>query len=90
MKTAVIAGATGLIGDQLVSRLLSSARYKQVVVLTRRQLALNHSKLKNVLTDFHDMDAALAGVDPDDVFCSLGTTMAKAGSIKGFYEVDFR
>jgi uncharacterized protein YbjT (DUF2867 family) len=89
MKTAVIAGATGLVGDQLLSRLLSASRYSTVIALTRRPLAMNHAKLHTVISDFHDLDSVLAQVKPDDVYCCLGTTMARAGSKKKFYEVDF-
>lgn len=90
MKTAVIAGATGLIGRQLLEALLSSRRYSSVVALTRRPLALTHPHLRNIITDFQDLGKALADIALDDVFCCLGTTMAKAGSRDKFYEVDFQ
>lgn len=90
MKTAVIAGATGLIGKQLLDMLLQSPRYSSVVALTRRPIALKHPGLKNIITDFQHLDEILADIDPNDVFCCLGTTMAKAGSKEKFYEVDFQ
>lgn len=90
MKTAVVAGATGLIGKQLLEKLLQSPRYTKVFALTRRTITSAHGKLTNIITDFHDLDDALQGVQPDDVFCCLGTTMAKAGSKEKFYEVDFQ
>ena len=89
MKTAVVAGATGLVGHHLLARMLASPRYERILALTRTPLAVQHPRLRHVITDFHDLDGALAGVKPDDVFCCLGTTMAKAGSRKKFYEVDF-
>ncbi|HET9487050.1 MAG TPA: NAD(P)H-binding protein [Chryseosolibacter sp.] len=89
MKTAVVAGATGLIGNLLVIKLVGSPRYESVITLTRKSLPSHHPKVRQVLTDFHDLPSALSGVRPDDVFCCLGTTMAKAGSKNKFYEVDF-
>lgn len=89
MKTAVIAGATGLVGGQLLSKLLATSRYHQVIAITRRPLALDHPYLKNIISDYRDLDVALAGTKPDDVFCCLGTTMAKAGTKEKFREVDF-
>ena len=89
MKTAIIAGATGLIGKQLLGKLLASPGYVKVVALTRRALKTDHPKLINIVLDFHRMDEALKGLQPDDVFCCLGTTMGKAGSKEKFYEVDF-
>lgn len=90
MKTAVIAGATGLIGKRLLEELLQSPRYASVIALTRRPLALQHPQLRNVVTDFQQPGSVLTDVVPHDVFCCLGTTMAKAGSKEKFYEVDFQ
>jgi len=90
MKTAVIAGATGLIGKQLLEMLLVSARYAKVVALTRSPLTSHHPKLRNIITPFSDLERSIKGLHSDDVFCCLGTTMAKAGSKEKFYEVDFQ
>ena len=89
MRTAVIAGATGLVGGELLQMLLQHAAYSQVIALTRREFSVDHPKLRKVVTDLHDIPAALSGFAVDDVFCCLGTTMAKAGSKEKFYEVDF-
>lgn len=89
MKTALIAGATGLIGKQLLEKLLVSPRYTKVVALTRRALTETHPKLTNIVTNFDQLREALKGIHADDVFCCLGTTMSKAGSKEKFYEVDF-
>lgn len=90
MKTAVIAGATGLVGKQLLEKLLRSPQYTSVVGLTRSSLDTHHEKLTNIITDFQDLELSLAHLHADDVFCCLGTTMAKAGSKEKFYEVDFQ
>lgn len=89
MRTAIIAGATGLIGKQLLEKLLASERYDRVIALTRSALPLTNPKLQNLITNFRDLATVLAGAPADDVFCCLGTTMAKAGSKQNFYEVDF-
>lgn len=89
MKTAIIAGATGLVGSQLLERLSGSERYDRVIALTRTALTLANPKVQNIITSFRDLPAALSGVRQDDVFCCLGTTMAKAGSKQKFYEVDY-
>lgn len=88
MRIAIVAGATGLIGKELVYQLLGDARYEQVIALTRRPWTQVHSKFVNVVTDFKDLDQVLAPHRVDDVFCCLGTTIAKAGSKDKFKEVD--
>ena len=89
MRTAVIAGATGLVGGELVQMLLQDGTYSRVIALTRREFPVDHPKLRKVITDLHQIPAALSGIEVDDVFCCLGTTMAKAGSREKFREVDF-
>ncbi len=88
MKVALIAGRTGLIGSQLLQQLLGSNRYHTVMALTRKELP-EHSKLVSLKmneTRLENMDSTMR---IDDVFCCLGTTMAKARSKERFYEVDF-
>lgn len=90
MKKAIIAGSTGLIGSELLSLLLESPRYTEVIALTRRPLTREHSKLQIVETDLHQLKDHANALVADDVYCCLGTTMAKAGSKDKFYEVDYQ
>jgi uncharacterized protein YbjT (DUF2867 family) len=88
MRNALIAGATGLVGKQLLSMLLNSNDYKKVYVLSRRPLAEEHPKLEEIIIDFDRLpEQQLPEVN--DVFCCLGTTMKKAGSKEAFRKVDF-
>lgn len=89
MKTAVIAGATGLVGNEVVNQALQNSRYDKVIALTRRSWKKEHPKFTNLIVDFDNLKHALEGLRPDDVFCCLGTTMAKAGSKEKFFKVDF-
>ena len=77
-----------MIGRQLLDLLLESSRYEQVIALTRSDLP-NHSKLVQVKTGLDELDERMTGLKADDVFCCLGTTMAKAGSKENFYKADF-
>lgn len=89
--TALLAGATGLVGGECLKRLLAEPRYARVVVLTRRKLgaAAGHRKVEPVVCDFARLDAVASQLRADHVFCALGTTIRKAGSQAGFREVDF-
>ena len=89
MKAALVAGSTGLIGSQLVQLLLASSRYDQVKAITRTDLPLNDDKLVQVKVDFRRLEDFKDELKADDVFCCLGTTMAKARSEKRFKEVDY-
>jgi uncharacterized protein YbjT (DUF2867 family) len=89
MKTALIAGSTGLIGKQLLTLLLATNRYDKVVALTRHDLGFTHPKLTELKVDFSILDQYADKLVADDVFCCLGTIMAKAKTKERFYEVDF-
>ncbi len=85
-KTALVAGASGLIGRELLEYLLSSPVYHKVIVLVRREIDLSHHKLVQELVDYRNLD--LSKIKVDHVFCTLGSTIKKAGSKKAFREVD--
>ncbi|MGI4866903.1 MAG: NAD(P)H-binding protein [Janthinobacterium lividum] len=88
-KTALLAGATGLVGSALLPMLLASERYAKVIVVGRRPVAVQHPKLTQVVTDFGQLEAERLRLITDDVYCCLGTTMRQAGSKEAFFEVDF-
>ena len=87
MKTAVIVGATGLIGKQLLQLLLQDPHYEKVKAITRKPLDLKHPKLENLVLDFEKLSEA--DVQSDDVFCCLGTTIRIAKTKEAFRKVDY-
>lgn len=90
-RTALIAGASGLVGGECLQRLLESDAYAKVTVVTRRPLgtAAKHPKLREIIVDFARLDRVRADLRADHVFCALGTTIRKAGSQAKFRQVDF-
>ena len=86
-KTALVLGATGLIGDLLTHQLVDSPFYSSVKVLIRKPLGWQHPRLQEILFDFDHPNGLVA--QADDVFCCLGTTIKKAGSREAFRNVDY-
>jgi uncharacterized protein YbjT (DUF2867 family) len=91
-RTAVVAGATGLVGRELTARLLRERGYARVIALTRRPLSLTDARLEVVDAAYDRLASVLGGVSgeqgPLDVFCCLGTTIRAAGSEAAFRRVD--
>ena len=88
-KTALIAGATGLVGSYLLEKLLYDDHYEKIMVISRQKPDHEHTKLTPVLIpDFDHLADYKDQLKADDVFCCLGTTMAKAGSKEAFRKVD--
>ena len=85
-RTALVAGASGLVGQEILRALLARKHYATVHCVGRRPLALRHPKLRSHVVDF----AALKRLPrTDDVFIALGTTIKVAGSKEAFRAVDF-
>jgi uncharacterized protein YbjT (DUF2867 family) len=88
-KTALVFGATGLVGHHLLDFLLMHPSYKKVKTFGRSELDVSHTKLENHLVDFSDFNEFRHLIKGNDLFLCVGTTMGKAGSKEAFYEVDF-
>ncbi len=85
-KTAVLLGATGLIGSKLLQMLLESSDYTKVSILVRKPVDIKHSKLHVHLIDFGNAENYRQALDQGDViFCCIGTTMKKVNGNKVKY-----
>lgn len=83
----LLAGATGVVGRQVLAQALRDPRVGSVSALARRELPA-HPKLTTVRVDFEHLDADAAWWRADAVICTLGTTMRRAGSRPAFQRVD--
>jgi uncharacterized protein YbjT (DUF2867 family) len=87
-RSAVLLGASGLVGGHLCRLLTDAASYSAVTLLTRRALGLEGGKVREAVIDFERPESFRAHLAVDDVFCCLGTTIKKAGSQEAFRKVD--
>lgn len=85
-RRVLLAGATGLVGQEILRLLLSDATVGTVQVLARRPLAMRHPKLAAQVVDFAALPD-LPGID--EAYLALGTTIKAAGSQAAFRAVDF-
>ncbi|MDQ0268501.1 NAD(P)H-binding protein [Cytobacillus purgationiresistens] len=88
MKTALIAGSTGLVGNELLKLLLNKADYDKVYALVRRPLNIQHPKLIEVDCDFNNLENVKDYFAVNDVYCCLGTTIKKAKTKDAMYKID--
>jgi uncharacterized protein YbjT (DUF2867 family) len=88
-RSALLVGASGLVGGHLLQLLLHEQRYKPVEVLVRRSLSIRDPQLNEHIIDFDHLDRNAELFRADDVFCCLGTTIRNAGSQEAFRKVDF-
>lgn len=88
-KSAIIIGATGLVGGQLLQELLADDHFSKVIVLGRRSCQVQHKKLEEILINFDDTESYKEFVKGDVLFSCLGTTIKKAGSKEVQWEIDY-
>ncbi len=87
-RTALVAGASGLVGGHVLHLLLGDDAFTRVVTLARRPLSVQYTKLEQRVVDMGALDALSDLPRVDDVFCCLGTTIKTAGSQAAFHKVD--
>jgi uncharacterized protein YbjT (DUF2867 family) len=89
IRNALIVGATGLIGSELVSLLIKTEYYNSLHILTRRPFLFEHLKIRSYTIDFDRIEFFTPDAVIHDVYICLGTTMKKAGSKEAFRKVDY-
>ncbi len=87
-KTAIIVGASGLVGGQLLRLLEHENRYELVKSIIRRPQKLTSNKIQEIVVDFEDTQALEEALKGNDLFICIGTTIKKAGSVSNMEKID--
>jgi uncharacterized protein YbjT (DUF2867 family) len=86
---ALIIGATGATGKDLVAVLLQDPSYTEVVAFVRRSSGLVHPKYSEVITDFEKLEEVSGFINGDVWFSCLGTTLKAAGTKERQWHIDY-
>ncbi|MFC4322206.1 oxidoreductase [Litchfieldia salsa] len=88
-KKALIAGASGLVGRNLLEILVEGDEYEEIIAIVRTPLSYQHPKLKEHIVNFDELSKEKQLFSTvDHVYCCLGTTIKKAGSKEVMYKID--
>jgi len=87
-KIALLAGASGFVGNLALDILLDSPDVGRVFAVTRRPLGREHPRLANRIVQFEQIESQLKGLTCHIALCCLGTTIRQAGSEQAFRQVD--
>lgn len=88
MKKAIVYGASGLVGSYILERLLENTNYEQILIVVRKDLNIQHPKLKTLIGDFHSLANLVKDIEIDEIFIALGTTQKKTPDKKEYYQID--
>ena len=86
---ALVIGATGATGQEIVSQLLEDDSFDSVSIFVRKDPNISHSKLKINVIDFSKPEEYKELIKGDVLFSCLGTTLRTAGSKEKQYLVDY-
>lgn len=85
---AIVIGATGAVGKDLVEELLSRREYEKIITFTRRPLDIKSEKIESCIIDFDRPSDWAHLVKGDVLFSALGTSLKQAGSKEAQYRID--
>jgi uncharacterized protein YbjT (DUF2867 family) len=88
-KTAIILGASGATGSELLKLLLHDDRYSKIKLFSRRPGLVNHPKIEEHIVNLFELENYSSDFTGDEVFCCIGTTKAKTPDRREYYETDF-
>jgi len=87
-KTAIVFGATGLVGNLLIEELINSADYLAIKIFVRQTTGISEPKVEEIIADFSNLAPYSQKITGDDLFICLGTTINKAGSLANMEKID--
>lgn len=88
-KTALIVGATGLVGRELLNTVLEKDFYSKVLLIGRSSPGIKDNRLEELLVNFDELEKYKDQISANHYYCCIGTTMDQAKSKEAFYRVDF-
>ena len=74
MKTALVFGSSGLVGQQLVQQLIHNSDYKKIKLFVRKKPNLQNPKIEIINTNFDNIEILYPEIKGDDCFFCIGTT----------------
>jgi uncharacterized protein YbjT (DUF2867 family) len=88
-KTAIILGATGLVGSHLLQKLIDDRRYETVKLFSRSKIEGLPSKVKQFVGDLLDLETFKSDFTADEIYCCIGTTQKKTQDKTLYKKIDY-
>ncbi len=88
MKRAILFGASGFVGSNLLDELLNNSDYEKVTIVVRKKLTISHPKLITLIGDYHSLLELKLNIVADEIFIVLGTTKKNTPNKAEYYQID--
>jgi len=89
-KKAILVGASGAIGNSVLKQILSDENFTEVLVLVRKDLGIQHPKLRQLVLNFDEINKYASEITGDVVFSCLGTTKAQTPDEAQYRKIDYQ
>ena len=77
MKTALVFGSTGLVGNHILNQLVKNNNYSKIKLFVRTSIKVNDGKIEIIQTDFNNLEQHREEMTGDECFFCIGTTKKK-------------
>jgi len=88
-KTAILLGASGATGSEVLNLLLEDTRYTTIKLFSRSSINVTHPKIKEYITDLFELGNMKPDFTADEVYCCIGTTKAKTPDKEVYRKIDY-
>lgn len=85
---AILLGASGLIGRELLTLLLNDPTFSMVTIIVRKKLPIENEKLRQIIADFSTIETCKNYLKGDVIFSCLGSTKKKTPNRDIYYQID--
>lgn len=85
---ALVLGASGLVGSELVNLLLKDDNFKEVKIIVRSLMPLKHPKLEQIIADYSTIKKVSESLNTQTVFSCIGSTKNKTPNKDEYYKID--
>ena len=89
MKTALVFGSSGLIGNQLVDLMIKDNNYNKIKLFVRSEPTIDSSKLEIIKTDFNNLKNHKDSIKGDDCFFCIGTTRKNTPDKDKYIKIEY-
>jgi uncharacterized protein YbjT (DUF2867 family) len=84
----ILVGASGLIGNHLLSNLISSDDISEITLLVRNKMGISNPKVVELVINFDEINQYSSKITGDIIFCCIGTTKSKTPDANNYRKID--
>ena len=88
MKTALVFGSSGLVGNHVLKELVHNSNYSKIKIFVRSLTEANHNKVEIIKTDFNNLDKYVEDIKGDECFVCIGTTKKKSPDKSEYQKIE--